>query len=233
MEENQKRHRRYEFLAEAYLKNEGFTTKVTSANADWGVDVFAEKDGVKYAVQAKMYGDCKTRINRRMMLELYGAMHYFDCKGAMMIYNGKIMPDANMVAEKLGIKLISLSQHKLDQLLPNNNPDFFNDMFETIWNDIINLQDKKIVKSSKIFYKILKVTDGDITYVNKDGKKHRLPVDLFRRIVAHIMEYGSIAQSQLRGEFGTLASAFITTVLGKTSKIELISNPYILKLRNN
>ena len=61
---NMKRHRRFEFLAGEYLKREGFDIEVTQGVADWGVDVFAEKDGIKYAVQVKMYGDCKTKINR-------------------------------------------------------------------------------------------------------------------------------------------------------------------------
>ena len=38
-----------------------------------------------------MYGDCKTCITRRMMMELYGVMRYFDCQGAMIIYNGQMM----------------------------------------------------------------------------------------------------------------------------------------------
>ena len=71
---NMKRHRRFEFLAGEYLKKEGFEIEVTQGVADWGVDVFAEKDGIKYVVQAKMYGDCKTKINRRVMMELYGVM---------------------------------------------------------------------------------------------------------------------------------------------------------------
>ena len=75
-----KRHRKFEFLAGEYLKQEGFEIEVTKGVADWGVDVFAEKDGVKYAVQAKMYGDCKTKINRRMMMETLWVMRYFDCQ---------------------------------------------------------------------------------------------------------------------------------------------------------
>ena len=59
----------------------------------------------------KMYGDCKTKVNRQMMMELYGVMHYFDCQGAIMIYNGKIMPDAQKVANKLGIQMIYLNQN--------------------------------------------------------------------------------------------------------------------------
>ena len=73
------RYRQFEFLAGEYLKQEGFETEVTQGSADWGVDVFAEKDGKRYAVQVKMYGDCKTKVTRSMMMELYGVMHYFDC----------------------------------------------------------------------------------------------------------------------------------------------------------
>lgn len=114
---NMKRHRRFEFLAGEYLKKEGFEIEVTQGVADWGVDVFAVKNGLKYVVQAKMYGDCKTKINRRMMMELYGVMRYFDCQGAMMIYNGQIMPDAVKVAEKLDIQLVYIDQHQLDEPL--------------------------------------------------------------------------------------------------------------------
>jgi hypothetical protein len=71
----------------------------------------------------------------------------------------------------------------------------------------------------------LKVTDGDITYKNMNGKRHRESVDLIRRIVAHVWSYGCIEQCQLRGEFGTYASAFITTILGNTSLIEVIPHP--------
>ena len=53
-----RRHRKFEFLAGEYLKKEGFEIEVTQGVVDWGVDVFAEKDGIKYAIQAKMYGDC-------------------------------------------------------------------------------------------------------------------------------------------------------------------------------
>jgi len=83
-----RRHRRFEFFVGEYLKHLGYEVEVTQGVADWGIDAFGEKDGMKYAVQAKMYGDCKTRVNRRMMMELFGAMHFFECQGAIMIYKG-------------------------------------------------------------------------------------------------------------------------------------------------
>ena len=225
-----RRHRRFEYLAGEYLRKEGYKVEVTQGVADWGVDVFAEKDGKRYVVQAKMYGDCKTQINRRMMMELYGVMHYFDCKGAILIYNGRIMPDALQVAEKLGIQLIYLDQHQLDQLLPGVFSVETEDAFNTLWQEICQLEGKTIANNRGTSYNILKVTDGDITYTNQNGKRHRESADLFRRIFAWIMSYGSIQQSQLRGEFGTYASAFITAVLGQSSLIEVTPHPNTIKL---
>ena len=65
-------------------------------------------------------------------MELYGVMHYFDCQGAMMIYNGRIMPDAVKVAIKLGIQLIYLDQHLLDCPFPENETEAAS-TFEIIW----------------------------------------------------------------------------------------------------
>ena len=226
-----KRHRRFEFLAGEYLKKEGYEVEVTQGVADWGVDVFAQKDGIRIAVQAKMYGDCKTSITRRMMMELYGVMHYFDCQRSMMIYNGRIMPDALQVAEKLGIQLVYLDQHRLDQLLPEVSFEETADTFNTLWQEIRQLEGKTITNNRGTSYDVLKVTDGDITYTNQKGNRYRESADLFRRILARVQSYGSIQQSQLRGEFGTYASAFVTTVFSATNSCKVTANPNTIRLK--
>lgn len=224
-----RRHRRFEFLAGEYLKQEGFQTEVTQGTADWGVDVFAEKDGIKYVVQAKMYGDCKTKINRSMMMELYGVMHYFDCQGAILIYNGGMMDNAKQVAKKLGIRLVYLDQHQLEQFLPETDTTFSDDVFSTIWDEIHQLEGQIIHKSPDTFYHIIKVTDGDITYTNRGGKRHREPAEIFRRITSRIWNLGSIEQCQMRGEYGTKASAFITTVFANIPSCKVTPKPYTIR----
>lgn len=220
-----RRYRQFEFLAGEYLKQEGFETEVTRGVADWGVDVFAEKDGKRYAVQAKMYGDCKTKVTRSMMMELYGVMHYFDCQRAMLIYNGGIMPDAVKVANKLGIQMIYLDQHQLDQLLPEADTSVSDDVFSKIWDEIRQLEGRQIANARGTHYTVTQVTDGDITYINQSGNLSREKADLFCRIVAYICRYGSVQQCQLRGEFGTYASAFIATVFANLPSCQVIPNP--------
>ena len=225
-----RRHRRFEFLAGEYLKQEGYQTEVTPGVADWGVDVFAEKDGIKYVVQAKMYGDCKTKINRSMMMELYGVMHYFDRQRAILIYNGGIMPDAVKVAEKLGIQMIYLDQHLLDQLLPEVDADSVEDIFSKVWDEVHQLEGHQFANARGTQYTITQVTDGDITYINQNGNQLREKADLFRRIVAYICRYGSVEQCQLRGEFGTYASAFIATVFANLPSCMVTSPPTMIQI---
>jgi restriction system protein len=166
-----------------------------------------------------------------MMMELYGVMRYFDCQGAMIIYNGQIMPDAIKVAEKLDIQLVYIDQHQLDQILPEVASDETADVFNTLWQEIRQLEGKTITNNRGTSYNILKVTDGDITYTNQNGKRHRETANLFHRILSRVQSYGSIQQSQLRGEFGTYASAFVTTVFSATNSCKVTANPNTIRLK--
>ena len=104
-EYDMKRHRSFELNSSKVLIEMGYVNiDVTRGVADWGADVFCEKDGIKYVGQIKMYGTSKTKISRKDVMELYGVMAYFDCQGAFFLYSGKRTNEAILVAEKLGIK---------------------------------------------------------------------------------------------------------------------------------
>ena len=103
-----KRHRSFEFFVGDYFKSQGYEVEVGQGVNDWGADLFLYKDGVKYVVQAKMYGTSKTKVSRKQLFELHGVMAYFDCAKSILVYNGKIKSDALLVAEKLGIELVYL-----------------------------------------------------------------------------------------------------------------------------
>ena len=64
--DNMKRYRKFELFAGKILADRGFTNiDVTRGVADWGADVFCEKDGKKYVGQVKIYGSSKTKISRK------------------------------------------------------------------------------------------------------------------------------------------------------------------------
>lgn len=84
----------------------GYVAKVSSLSNDWGIDVIATKDTEKIAIQAKKYGGSSRSVNRRMIMELYGAAAYQDCTSAVLATDGDVLPDAVTVAKKLGIKIL-------------------------------------------------------------------------------------------------------------------------------
>ena len=70
----------------------------------------------------------------------------------MMIYNGRIMPDALQVAEKLGIQLVYLDQHQLDQLLPEVANNETTEAFDSLWQEIRQLEGKTIANNRGTSY---------------------------------------------------------------------------------
>ena len=221
-----KRHRSFEFYAGEYLKQKGYQVEVTQGVADWGVDIFCEKEGKKYVAQVKMYGTSKTRISRKQIFELYGVMAYFDCQGAMMVYNGGIMNDAVTAAEKLGIELISLDYQGMEE---EQEEDWFGEdeySFQFIWNQYIRPLANGVIKDSRGFStQVGEVTDGYIVRINSKGKPEKVKSDLFKWMIDRMHSHGFAESIDLRNEFHTSYSSFVTLVFANIPVCEVTYNP--------
>ena len=160
-------------------------------------------------------------------------MHYNDCQGAIMIYNGRVVSDVNEVADKLGIQLIKLDQNLMDKPLAESDRKDSEITFDDVWREIRNLNGKDIRNSRGTSYRIDSVTDGDVTFINQKRKKHRVPYEYFYRIADYISLYGSIKQTQIREKTNnSIYSAFIATVLANIPSFEVIdNNPTTIKIR--
>ena len=221
-----KRHRQFEFYAGEYLKKEGYQVEVTQGVGDWGIDIFCEKDNIKYAVQVKMYGTSKTKISRKQVFELYGAMMFFDCQRSIIIYNGGVMPDALVVAEKLNVDMIFLDYVDMDAEL---NHDLLEDSqlsFPDIWDQYIRpMANTTIVDSRGFSASVGDVTDGYIVRINSKDGKENVKYDLFKWIINRIHHYGYAESIDLRNEFRTTHSSFVTLVFANIPIFKVTYNP--------
>ena len=120
-----------------FLKQEGYVTKVLLSDGNLGVDMFAEKNGKLCALQVKLCDNCKNPISPEMLMELFGAMHYYGCQKAMFVYNGYINDEVSNVARKLGIQLIyfdslqyvnSSSEDTMDSSLSGSAMNYANEL---------------------------------------------------------------------------------------------------------
>ena len=106
----------YEEMVAAHFRQQGYSVEVTPRSNDYGVDIFASKPTHKLAVQVKMYGNTRRKINREMVMQLDGAEDYFDCTKAVIVTDGEVANDARRVATKLRIEILFFPGSSLSEV---------------------------------------------------------------------------------------------------------------------
>ena len=233
-ENNMKRHRQFELFAGEFLSKKGFANvDVTRGVADWGADVFCEKNGNRYVGQVKMYGTSKTKISRKDVMELYGVMAYFDCQGAFFIYNGRRNEEAIQAASKLGIEWIEVNLLEMDEPLEETLESPWLDI-DYVWNNHIKLlEGKELTDTQGNVSKVISVDDAVIWKESSNGKRSNVKKDLFKWILDRIAHYGYAEAIDIRNEFHSQASSFITLVFKALPGYQVTYNPRRIELSNS
>lgn len=90
------------WCAEA-LRNSGFTNvTVTPGSGDQGVDVVAEKDGLKYAVQCKRYN---SDLGNTPVQEVFTGARFYNCQVGVVMTNRNFTTGAKDAASVTGVLL--------------------------------------------------------------------------------------------------------------------------------
>lgn len=90
------------WCAEA-LRNSGFSNvKVTPGSGDQGVDVVAEKDGLKYAIQCKRYN---SDLGNTPVQEVFTGARFYNCHVGVVITNRNFTSGAKDAAAATGVLL--------------------------------------------------------------------------------------------------------------------------------
>ena len=94
----------FEYACADILKANGYKhVKVTRSSGDFGVDVIAEKDKVRYAIQCKRYNH---KLDNTPIQEVVGGLAYYQCdKGAVMT-NQYFTEPAKQLAQVNDIELL-------------------------------------------------------------------------------------------------------------------------------
>lgn len=94
----------FEYACADILKANGYKhVKVTRGSGDFGVDVIAEKDKVRYAIQCKRYNH---KLDNTPIQEVVGGLAYYQCdKGAVMT-NQYFTEPAKQLAQVNDIELL-------------------------------------------------------------------------------------------------------------------------------
>lgn len=78
--------------------NDYVDVRTTPASGDYGVDVLATKDGVKYAVQCKLYS---SPVGNHAVHEAFAGCAYYKCDKAVVLTNNEFTKAAQQEANKI------------------------------------------------------------------------------------------------------------------------------------
>lgn len=93
----------YEEKCGKYLLKKGFTNvEVTPKSGDFGIDIIACKNGIKYGIQCKYYDK---PVGNKAVQEAYAGSTYYKCDKPMVIINTTFTNQAKALAESLGVEL--------------------------------------------------------------------------------------------------------------------------------
>lgn len=85
------------------LRDLGFTkVEVTRGSGDQGVDILAEKDGIRYAVQCKRY---HSPLGNKPVQEVHAGKEMYQCQIGAVMTNRYFTPSGREIAEKTGVLL--------------------------------------------------------------------------------------------------------------------------------
>ena len=93
----------FEYYCADILKRKGFRKiTVTQGSGDYGIDIIAWKDNVKYGIQCKRYSG---NVGYRAVEEAYTGAGIYSCNRAVVMTNSGFTKQAKQGARRLGVEL--------------------------------------------------------------------------------------------------------------------------------
>lgn len=129
----------YERYIASIYEEDGFTTTLTRRNADKGIDVLAEKDGFRVAIQAKHYSR-GNKVSSPDIQKAAGLLMRPDIHGVIVVTTSSFTRPAREVARNRGVELQQIGYNPSPS--PDNNNSKTNEQssettsnYDEVWNE--------------------------------------------------------------------------------------------------
>ncbi len=93
----------FEEYSKIFFTSKGFEVSITQKSGDYGADLIIEKDGIKWAVQAKRYSH---KVSPKAIQEVVSSKAYYACEKACVITNSYFTQAAQKLAQANEVILI-------------------------------------------------------------------------------------------------------------------------------
>ena len=105
----------FEYYCADLLRNDGFyNVEVTQGSGDQGIDILAEKSGIRYGIQCKCYSN---NIGNKAVQEAFAGKTFYHCHVAAVLTNRYFTRSAKELAEKDQVLL--WDRDELERLVQN------------------------------------------------------------------------------------------------------------------
>ena len=106
----------FEYFIASLFKKMGYKTYVTKSSGDQGVDIIAQNNVFKIAIQTKCYHN---RVGNKAIQEVTAGMRYYGCNKGMVITNSYFTNSAIELANANDIEL--WDRHTLEEKIKRYN----------------------------------------------------------------------------------------------------------------
>lgn len=97
----------YENYVESLLQTSGFNVSRTPTTGDQGVDLVAEKNGTRIAIQCKYYSK---PVGNKAVQEVIAGRDFYNCQFACVVSNNSFTPAARKIANFSNVLLLNDNQ---------------------------------------------------------------------------------------------------------------------------
>jgi hypothetical protein len=208
----------YEHLVAQVLRDEGWDARVTPHQRDFGVDIIAERAGVRLGVQVKMFGNSNRPVAGTMVMQLYGAAAYADCDTAMIVTDGRILADAGEIAKKLGIEIrvvpASAPSADIPDGLEQHDAKHGGLTFGQVWREhVVPLAGSVLERANGKSNEILRVDDGGVMRRTSTGHTQRIDIEIFRWAIERLLAGEMVSRDEINAQYPGRASSGIALIL--------------------
>lgn len=93
----------FELICAYLLENNGYENiNLTRTTGDYGIDILADKEGIRYAIQCKYYSQ---PVGNKAVQEAYSGKTYYNCHVAVVLTNNVFTENAKVLAQNNGVLL--------------------------------------------------------------------------------------------------------------------------------
>lgn len=220
--------RHHEELVREHFRRKGYVVETKPDCTGLHVSMFAIKEKVRIVIQCINFTSARGEVNRRMIMELYGAKEYFDCQRAIIATDRMLSPAAAAVAVKLKVDIFLTNG--LSILTPKILTTVVDTSFEGIWEKyIIPLPGKTIMRKGYKTAKILSVDGSGVDRLVSPGKTAKIDTAVFRKVVNQLSTTGSVTRDELTTAYSAGVANDVILILSRVSFFILAKKPAGLK----